>query len=309
MPAAEFRLSSTDIDACQAMLKEGSKSFDAAGKLLPARLRGPVAAVYAFCRASDDAVDIDGRQESLTRLYESLERVYRGVPRDHFVERAFTEVVHAYRIPRAVPDALLEGFQWDLDGRRYSEFHELVEYAVRVASTVGVMMTLLMGERRHEVLARACELGVAMQLTNIARDVGEDARNGRIYLPLAWLRSAGVDVEEFLRRPMPTYEVRSATRRLLERANAFYLAADVGVPHLPRDCRVAIRAARLIYSQIGRVVRDANYDSITTRAQTTQLEKVSLLLRAAPSRVFALKTAITTPPLLEAKFLIESVEP
>ena len=97
------------------------------------------------------------------------------------------------RIPRALPEALLEGFAWDAAGRRYETLDEVEHYAARVAGCVGAMMTLVMGRRDPAILARACDLGVAMQLTNICRDVGEDARAGRLYLPLAWLRDNGID--------------------------------------------------------------------------------------------------------------------
>jgi phytoene synthase len=306
--ASESRLRSSDVEACQAMLRAGSKSFHAAGLLLPPRLRGPVAAVYAFCRASDDAVDIDTQKDALEKLSQSVDRVYRGQPANDFVERAFTEVVHAYRIPRTVPEALLEGFAWDLDGRRYAEFSDLAAYAVRVASTVGVMMTLLMGERRHAVLARACDLGVAMQLTNIARDVGEDARSGRLYLPTQWFAASSLDVEAFLREPSASYEIRSMTRRLLTRAAGFYALADKGISYLPADCRMAIRSARLIYSEIGRVIADAGYDSVSTRAHTTKREKIALVARATPGAFMLRKSALQEPTLPEAKFLIDSVE-
>ncbi len=102
-------------------------------------------------------------------------------------------------MPRELPEALLEGFEWDLVGRRYETLEELQAYAARVAGSVGAMMAVLMGARSAAVLARACDLGVAMQLTNIARDVGEDARQGRLYLPLAWLREAGIDPERLAR--------------------------------------------------------------------------------------------------------------
>ena len=116
-------------------------------------------------------------------------------------DRALAHVVHRLAIPRLLLDALLEGFLWDANGRRYETLEEVHDYAARVAGTVGAMMALVMGAHTQRALARACELGVAMQLTNIARDVGEDARNGRLYLPRAWLREAGIDPDAWLRAP------------------------------------------------------------------------------------------------------------
>ena len=106
-------------------------------------------------------------------------------------------------IPAALPEALLEGLAWDAEGRSYETIDELFDYAARVAGAVGVMMALIMDVRSPQALARACDLGVAMQLTNIARDVGEDARLGRIYLPRQWLREAGIDADAWLCRTQP----------------------------------------------------------------------------------------------------------
>lgn len=307
MPRVSTALREDDIAECLRILRKGSKSFAAAGRLLPSRLVGPVAAIYAFCRTSDDAIDDGGTASSLQRLAASLDRVYANEPADDVVERAFSSVVHAYRIPRQIPDALLEGYAWDLEGKRYASFSELVEYCVRVASTVGLMMTLTMGERRPRVLARACELGVAMQLTNIARDVGEDARGGRIYLPLSWLEKAALSPLDFVRQPTASFEVRAMTRRLLRRAESFYESAEPGIAYLPADCRTAIFAARKIYAEIGRVIEANDCDSISTRAQTSTGKKVELLATSLPSRIFAPKRDISARPLPECAFLVESV--
>ena len=179
-------LDSADMAACRALLKGGSRTFHAASKVLPRRVSDPAIALYAFCRLADDAVDLgDNRAAAVERLKERLDRAYRGQPMDQAADRAFADVVARFSIPREVPEALLEGLAWDAEGRRYETLPELYAYAARVAGTVGAMMTLVMGQRTPEIVARACDLGVAMQLTNIARDVGEDARAGRLYLPLA----------------------------------------------------------------------------------------------------------------------------
>ena len=179
-------LDPADMDACRALLKGGSRTFHAASKVLPRKVSDPAIALYAFCRLADDAVDLgDNRAAAVERLKERLDRAYRGQPMDQAADRAFADVVARFSIPREVPEALLEGLAWDAEGRRYETLPELCAYAARVAGTVGTMMTLVMGQRAPEIVARACDLGVAMQLTNIARDVGEDARAGRLYLPLS----------------------------------------------------------------------------------------------------------------------------
>lgn len=301
-----------DIARCREILREGSKSFHAASLLLPARVRAPASVVYAFCRVSDDAVDlVSPRQapEALARLRQRLDRAYRGAPHDHPVDRAFAAVVAIHDVPRAIPEALLEGFAWDVEGRSYDDLSGVLAYSARVASAVGVMMTVLMGRREPGVLARACDLGAAMQLTNIARDVGEDARNGRVYLPDAWLREAGVDVEAWRAKPTFTPAIGAVTERLLSEADKLYARADLGVPMLPRDCRPAIRAARLLYADIGRVVRARGGNSVDSRAVVSKGRKLALVIRAWGARFSAGREpqAGDAPALPEVQFLLDAV--
>ena len=159
-------------------------------------------ALYAFCRQADDAVDLgeDGAAE-LAVLHSRLDLIYARKPLPIAADRAFAEVVATRSIPRELPAALLEGFAWDLAGRRYQTLADLNAYAARVAGTVGAMMAVILGAQDAAVIARACDLGVAMQITNIARDVGEDARRGRLYLPREWLAAAGVDADAWLANP------------------------------------------------------------------------------------------------------------
>lgn len=269
-------------------LRAGSKSFHLASRLLPARVRGPTLALYAFCRHADDAVD-DASSDRDARvavdaLRARIARVYASRGTDALVERAFARVVERFEIPRAIPDALVEGMEWDACGRTYETASDVRAYGVRVAGTVGLMMTLVMGEREPDVLARACDLGVAMQLTNIARDVGEDARRGRIYLPGEWLAEAGVDRDQLLAAPSATEPVRAVVARLLAEADALYARADAGIAHLPADCRTSIRAARLVYAAIGDRIRRAGFDSVSRRAVVPLHRKLWLVLRAFGSR-------------------------
>ena len=278
-----------DVDL-EEVLRAGSKSFHLASRLLPARVRMPTLALYAFCRHADDAVDDAGSARAARSAVESLrarvDRVYADRALDAVVERAFSRVVQRFAIPRAIPDALVEGMEWDVDGRTYESAEDVRTYGMRVAGTVGLMMTLIMGQRDTDVLARACDLGVAMQLTNIARDVGEDARRGRIYLPSRWLTEAGVDREQFLARPEATEGIRAVVEKLLVEADGLYDRADAGIAHLPRDCRVAIRSARLVYSAIGGNIRNAGFDSVTRRAVVPLRRKLWLVLRAFGARAW-----------------------
>jgi phytoene/squalene synthetase len=229
------------LRACHEILTRGSKSFVAASRMLPKRLHDRTAALYAFCRVADDAVDLGTDvQAAIARLHQRLDRVYAGAPEPDPVDRAFCDVVHTCGIPQAIPRALIEGFEWDAQRRRYATGEELDAYCARVAATVGVMMTLLFGERSKVLLARACDLGLAMQLTNICRDVGEDARAGRIYLPLDWLAEAGVDKDELIARPAHSPALGSVVKRVLDRADACYRRADLGMTLYPYDCRLGV---------------------------------------------------------------------
>ena len=299
--------SPSDIRACHDILARGSKSFVTTSRMLPKRLHDRTAALYAFCRVADDAVDLGSdTQAAIARLHQRLDRAYAGTPEPDPVDRALCHVVQTCGIPQAIPRALIEGFEWDAQKRRYATAEELDAYCARVAATVGVMMTLLFGERSKALLARACDLGLAMQLTNICRDVGEDARAGRIYLPLDWLAEAGVDKEDFLARPVHSPALGSVVRRVLDRANACYRRADLGMTLYPYDCRLGVRAARLIYAEIGRVVTNHGYDSVSTRAYTSKARKLLLLVRALPV-LLRRRRDCSEPADPAVRFLVDAV--
>jgi phytoene synthase len=310
MPAAFFSSDEqrrADLRTCHEILEHGSKSFVAASRLLPKRLHDRTAALYAFCRVADDAVDLGtDANAALARLHERLDHVYAGHPDDNPVDRAFADMVATCGIPETVPRALLEGFAWDAEKRRYPTPEDLDTYCARVAATVGVMMALLFGERSKALVARACDLGLAMQLTNICRDVGEDARATRMYLPLDWLAEAGLDPDRIIAQPLHSEALGTVVRRVLQRADTYYRRADGGMALYPADCRVGVRAARLIYSEIGRVVARNNYDSVSRRAYTSKARKLLLLLRALRVRLYPGRASHegASPA---AQFLVDSV--
>jgi phytoene synthase len=301
--------SRVDLDACNEMMRGGSKTFFAASQVLPPRVRAPAAALYAFCRVADDAIDnSDDRPRALADLQRRLDAVYAGAPGPVVADRALAYVVQHVRIPRLLLDALLEGFAWDAAGRRYDTLDEVYDYGARVAGTVGAMMSLVMDTRSAGALARACELGVAMQLTNIARDVGEDARAGRLYLPLQWLREEGVEPEAWLSCPVFEPGIARVVRRLLAAADALYDRAERGIAELPRDCRPAIQAARLVYAEIGREVEAAGHDSVTRRAIVRSQRKLALIARACSSAVLAPRAGgwRSPAPLPAIAYLVEA---
>jgi len=309
-PSPERSAKPDDLAACRALLRGGSRSFYAASFLLPRRTRDPATALYAFCRLADDAIDLgSAHQVALAGLHARLDRIYGGCPADHPVERAFAQVAAAQMLPRALPEALLDGFLWDAEGRQYETLAELEAYAARVAGAVGAMMAVIMGVRAPAVLARAADLGVAMQLTNIARDVGEDARQGRLYLPRGWLREAGIDPDVWLAAPVFDAALGSVVARLLGAAEAHYRRAETGIAALPPGCRPGIFAARLLYAEIGRAVAANGYDSLSRRAVVPAARKLRLLGRAMAASLVAGQRAPEAPPLPANRFLVEALAP
>lgn len=271
-----------DRAACRQLMRGGSKSFFAASLMLPPRVRAPATAIYAFCRRADDLIDLGGQPAAaMASLRQRLDDIYAGTPQPIDCDLALAAIVQSHGIPRLLLDALLEGFLWDTDGRSYETLAELEAYAARVAGTVGAMMALVMDTTHPQAVARACELGVAMQLTNIARDVGEDARNGRLYLPRQWLREVGIDPQAWLQNPVFDTRLAQVIESLLAAADALYLRAEHGIAALPRDCRPAIRAARLVYAEIGQQLRRNGHDAIARRTVVPKGRKLALMARAS----------------------------
>lgn len=301
-----------DMALCREAIRHGSKSFYAASRLLPGRVRDPALALYAFCRVADDAVDlVDAKAAAVAELRSRLDRAYMGRPANDPVERAFTRMIEEVEMPRALPEALIEGFEWDAEGLRYETLSDVRAYSARVASAVGAMMSVLMGVRDRDALARACDLGVAMQLTNIARDVGEDASEGRLYLPVEWFAEMDLDPDAFLANPAPGAEISAMARRLLAEATRLYHRSEAGISVLPRSCRPGIYAARYIYAGIGGRIRAAQFDSVTRRARTSTREKLGLvalsIAATAANCVMPRSAVLYAPPLPETAFLVDAV--
>ena len=283
---------------CRDMIKTGSRSFYAASLLLPELIREAAYALYGFCRLSDDAVDEGhAKDTAVARLRLRLDSIYSGCPIGEPADRCLADVVRRFGIPRALFDALMEGFEWDVAQRTYETLDDVEAYGERVAGSVGAMMAALMDARSPAMVERACDLGVAMQLTNIARDVGEDARNGRLYLPRNWLREAGIDPDIWLANPRFTNDIGVLVARLLARADVLYKRADQAIARLPATVRPAIFAARLLYAEIGKVVASQKYDSVTIRARTSAGQKAWLIGAAVQRAAKSMPKA--TLPILE----------
>lgn len=302
------RAAIADMAECRAAIQKGSRSFYAASLLLPNDVREAAYALYAFCRYSDDFIDVGGGDaRAISKLRDRLDDVYRGRPRRSAFDRALARAAETHAIPKLHPSALLEGLAWDAAGRRYQTVDDLFDYAARVAGSVGAMMAVVMGACEKEALARACDLGVAMQLTNIARDLGEDARAGRIYYPLDWFFEAGIDPDAWLQKPACTPTVREMTRRMLDIADGFYARGETGIDFLPPDCRAGIVAAARIYSAIGDAIRANGDDSVSSRAFVSTRRKLTILAGALAAPNFSCASP-RDQPLAANAFLIDAVK-
>jgi 15-cis-phytoene synthase len=267
------------LASAHASLAAHSKSFALAGRLLPAAVRDDAAVLYAWCRRCDDAIDRSPPAEralALAHLRVELAGIYATAPPREPLAAAFQQVVSRHRIPRRWPAALLAGFGMDVAGRRYSTTQALMLYCFRVAGTVGLMMARLMGVRDRRVQRHAAHLGMAMQLTNICRDVVEDWQDGRLYLPLdLYDRDGGAPG-----RTLDLGAAAGAVRRLLATADGLYRSGEAGLRALPFRCAVAIRTARLVYGEIGRVIARRRFRVDIGRAVVSRWRKAVLAMTA-----------------------------
>lgn len=300
-----------DLKECYDIIEKGSHSFYAASKVLPKKIRDSAIVLYSFCRIVDDSIDeTTSKDKALKELFKRLDAVYEERPGNNPSDRCFSILVKFYEMPKQLPLALLEGMDWDTREKEYKTLSELRAYCARVASTVGVMMCVLMRVRDKDILARACDLGVAMQLTNIVRDIGEDARNGRLYIPLDWMAKYGLDRRQFLKNPATSKELGQIAKKLLEEARRLYKRSESGLFGLPTSCQPGIYAARYIYEGIGKHIEAVQYDSINRRAKTSRGEKITLLafsfLKTLTSKISPVSAVVHAPALREVKFLIKS---
>lgn len=288
---------------CREVLAANSKSFDLASRLLPAECRDDAAAVYAWCRRVDDAIDLaEPAQQplALARLREELAAIYAGAPQTEPVLQAFQQVVTIRGIPARYPGELLSGMEMDVAGQRYETMEELLRYCYRVAGVVGLMMSHVMGLTDPKALKRAAHLGMAMQLTNICRDVAEDWALSRLYLPRELLTPLGAGplasqvgtggaLPEHARGPLAL-----ATRSLLAEADRFYRSGEGGVRALHWRCALAIRTARHVYAAIGTELARRGHDVMRGRAVVPTAVKLFHVGRALLQGLFDLPRRLFT---------------
>jgi phytoene synthase len=271
----------------RAIIAHHSKSFALASKLLPPEGRDEASIVYAWCRRADDAVDLVPEREqarAVAALRYELDCLYAGEAPADPILAAFQDVIRRRSIPREYPEELLAGMEMDAVGTAYGSYATLLSYCYRVAGTVGLMMSHVMGVRHAEALRHAAHLGMGMQLTNICRDVGEDWGRGRLYLPQDLLAARGAsDLRSHLGEPLPASArapIADVTRELLRRAARLYRSGDAGIPFLAWRSALAVRTARLVYADIGRVILAQNADPFAPRAVVGKGRKLALVVRA-----------------------------
>jgi len=282
------------------IIKDGSKSFAAAAKLFPADIRTSAHLLYAWCRHCDDVIDgqtlgfgsglakAHDPMRALEELRDKTQRALGGEPTQDPIFEALRRVCARHEIPSAYPRALLDGFQMDVENRSYASIHDTLTYCYHVAGVVGIMMSMIMGARDHTVLDRANDLGLAFQLSNIARDVLDDAKLERVYLPADWLRELGVeatpaailDADNRLR-------LGKVARRVVDEAEKYYASSLHGLGHLDLRSAWAIAAAHSIYRKIGKRVAERGAQAWDTRSATSKTAKIRSVVGAAGTALYA----------------------
>lgn len=278
---------------CRHITEKYAKTFYLGTLLMSAAKRRAIWAIYAWCRRTDELVD--GPASALTTpetldLWEQhLESIFAGHPLENF-DVALLDTLQRYPIDIQPFRDMIAGQRMDLYRSRYETFEELYLYCYRVAGTVGLMSTAVMGldtttntapwhqhKQPYIPTEEAIALGIAMQLNNILRDVGEDARRGRIYIPLEDLARFNYTEQDFFKGVVDD-RWRSLMRFQIDRAHQFYTKAEQGITYLAPDARWPVWTASMLYGQILGVIERNNYDVFSQRAYVPQWKK----LRALP---------------------------
>ncbi len=285
------------VEHARGVIERGSLSFALAARALDPVTRASGFQLYAWCRHCDDLIDgqtfghemrvpkTADQRRLLAELKATTEQALRGEPVSGLVFQGIARVVRQHGIPPHHLFEFLAGMEMDVDGRRYRTLDELVPYCYRVAGVVGVMMGHIMGIKDAATLERAGDLGTAMQFTNIARDVLDDARAGRVYLPTSWLAEAGIP-EDRVGDPKWRAAVGALVSRLLDCGDELYRRADTGIEHLAFRPAWSIQSARLIYSEIGTVIRRRDTHAWDTRSSVRGSRKLWLVAVALGRTAF-----------------------
>lgn len=280
------------LDHATQSIEVGSKSFAAAARLFDPQTRSSAVMLYAWCRHCDDVIDgqqaghaaqvveDDEVRRRLAGLVANTEAVYAGLPVSDPAFAALGQVVKRHALRRGYALDHLAGFAMDVQAREYRDIHDTLEYCYHVAGVVGLMMAQVMGVEDERTLDRACDLGMAFQLTNIARDIVEDAGVGRCYLPQDWLAELNIPRQ---RLADPEYRAALAIlgQRLVVLAEPFYQSAEAGLSALPWRSAWAVATASGVYRQIGVKVSHAGARAWDRRLSTSRADKLRLVLQGA----------------------------
>jgi len=270
----------------------GSKSFAAASRLFDPVTRSGAVMLYAWCRHCDDVIDgqqsghdavalsREEAQRRLAVLQAQTQAVYAGEPVTEPAFQAFAHVVRRHAIAQAYALDHLAGFEMDVLEREYHSIDDTLHYCYHVAGVVGLMMAQVMGAQDEPTLDRACDLGLAFQMTNIARDIVEDAGNGRCYLPRQWLDELQIP-REHLADPRHRAGLAILARRLVDQAEPYYASAQAGLTALPWRSAWAVATAAAVYRQIGIKVRRSGEQAWDGRVSTSRGEKIGAVLTGA----------------------------
>ncbi len=294
--------------ASDAAIRRGSKSFALASRLFAPHTRALVWDLYTWCRHCDDVVDgqvlgfghdphLD-RAARLADLRAGTAAALAGRAGDVGPFAALQRVVGATNLPPAFTRDHLDGFAMDASDRRYDRFDDTLEYCYHVAGVVGLMMAWVMGVRDRATLCRASDLGMAFQLSNIARDVGDDVAAGRVYLPTEWLDAAGVTlVSGTSLDDAAAAGVAPVVARLLDEADGYYLSAQYGLPRLSWRSAWAVATAHHVYRDIGVEVRRRGPHAWRERVVTSTAAKIARVLQAGVEATWAttFETATSGP--------------
>ena len=273
------------INTAKVVTKSHAKSFYFAAKFLPKHKQKAVYPIYAFCRHVDDEIDEigDGDEKKaietvkkwksqLENLYKENEHATRNTQHSTLVFSAWKDLLKTYKIPQNLPLELIQGVLMDTNIKRYETFDELYIYCYRVASTVGLMSSEILGYSDKKALEFAEAMGIGMQLTNILRDIKEDAAMNRIYLPQEDLKRFGVSEEQIFENKFDN-NFEQLMKFQIERARSFYQKGEQGIPLLEKDSRFTVLLASRIYAKILDEIEKQNYDVFIKRAHTTKSSK------------------------------------
>lgn len=273
---------------CRAITRYHAKTFYLATRFLPNEKQRGIFAIYGLCRYLDNLVDdgedlITQQKISLSQVDEKLEKfkinldkVYKGEFVDDPILMAYADTIKTYKVGKELPLLLIEGVRQDLDKTRFKNFQEVYDYSYKVASVVGLMTCEVFGYSSKKALQRAVDLGIAMQLTNILRDVGEDLDRGRIYIPKEDLDRFNITEDELFAREL-SEKFKDLMKFQVSRARSYYKNAFDGVEMLTKDSRLPVYLAHRNYSRILDKIEENNYDVFNKRAFLNQSEKFSIL--------------------------------